>query len=132
MSAVQIILTQKDYSKLKEIKPCHRGDNYKRLEEEMEHAKIIAEHDIPKDVVTMNSKVGILIIEEDKKIGLTLVYPSEADFFQNKISVLAPLGLALLGLKINQEINWKFPDGLNKTLRILDVQQLPATKVHVH
>ncbi|OFZ16652.1 MAG: hypothetical protein A2X86_14450 [Bdellovibrionales bacterium GWA2_49_15] len=132
MSASQIILTREDFCKLKEMKCFHHGSDYEKLEEEIKHAKIVGEGELPRDIVTMNRQITLLNMEENKKINMTIVYPCDADFFQHKISVLSPLGMTLLGLKVNQVINWTFPDGDTKTLKVLGVQPQSTVKVIVH
>ncbi|MBI2521683.1 MAG: GreA/GreB family elongation factor [Bdellovibrio sp.] len=132
MSGNPIILSQKDYSKLKKIKCFHPGSDYKKLEDEIEHAKIVSEWELPNDVVTMNSQIILLIEGENKKINVTIVYPCDADFLQNKISVLSPLAMMLLGLKVNDVIDWTFPDGTTKPVKILGVRATEGVKVVVH
>ncbi len=132
MSGSQIILTDKDFSKLKEIKCFHSDNEYKKLEEEIEHAKVVPEFEISKDVVTMNNQITLLILGKNEKINVTIVYPCDADFFQHKISVLSTLGMSLLGLKVNDVIDWSSPTGETKKLKILGVQSQSAIKNVVH
>lgn len=116
-----ILLTERDYLRIRHLLSFKSSGDYENLEIEIERAKIIAENEIPPGLVTMNSKVTFLTVQEDKTMTFTITYPSEANFAEGKISILAPLGSALIGLRVGQEINWMFPDQKTKTLRILEV-----------
>lgn len=116
-----ILITERDYLRIRHILSRQNSDDFENLEIEIERARIIAENEIPKDLVRMNSSVKFMILSEEKEMTLTLVYPEEANYSEGKISILAPLGSALIGLRVNQEINWMFPDGKTKTIKILEV-----------
>nr|BDT27550.1 nucleoside diphosphate kinase regulator [Bacteriovorax sp. HI3] len=116
-----ILLTERDYLRIRHLLSFKSSGDYENLEIEIERARIIGEHEIPSDLVMMNSKVTFLTVQEDKTMTIILTYPSEANFEEGRISILAPLGSALIGLRVGQEINWMFPDGKTKTLRILEV-----------
>ena len=74
--------------------------------------------ELPQDVVTLNSR----LVYSDETAGVrkivTIVYPADADDDEGRISVLAPLGIALLGLSVGEAIEWDFPDGSRRTLRV--------------
>lgn len=95
------------------------------LGRELERANVVAPTDMPADVVTMNSKVTC----EDEVSGethrLTLVYPPDADVDQHKVSVLAPVGTALLGLSVGQSIDWNAPGGRALRLRVTAIAYQP-------
>lgn len=116
-----ILITERDYLRIRHILSTHASDDFENLEIEIERAKIIAENEIPSDLVRMNSTVRFMTLQDEKEMKFTLVFPEEADFSKGKISILAPLGSALIGLRVNQEINWMFPDGKTKTIKILEV-----------
>lgn len=80
----------------------------------------------------MNSQVRYLNVQDDKESVVTLVYPKDANSSEGKISILAPLGSALIGLKVGQEINWMFPDGKTRTLKILEVVYQPEAQGDWH
>jgi len=82
--------------------------------------------------VTMNSKVKFLNIQDNKEMFITIVYPSDANFAEGRISVLASIGSALIGLRVGQEINWMFPNGKTKTLKILEVIYQPEANEDWH
>lgn len=118
-----ILLTKKDYLRIRHYINQEDSEDLEMLEIEIERAQLIEdEAKIPSDLVTMNSVVKFKTIQDQKESSYELVYPHEANSSQGKISVLAPLGSALIGLRKNQTIDWKFPDGKTKTIIIIDVQ----------
>jgi regulator of nucleoside diphosphate kinase len=125
MNADVILITEKDLLRIKHILSFQNSEEFENLELELERAKIISDLEVPADLVTMNSKVRFLNIQENKEMTLSLVYPSDANFSEGKVSVLASLGSALIGLRVGQEINWMFPDGKTRTLKILEVIYQP-------
>lgn len=88
------------------------------LAEELERAIVVPSDRIPENIVTMHSR----LIYSDESTGTTreveLVYPDEAAPMAGKVSVLAPVGCALLGLSVGQSIDWKFPTGEVHRLRV--------------
>ena len=116
-----ILITERDYLRIRYILGKLNSEDYENLEIEIERAKVIDEKDIPTDLVRMNTTVTFITLQDEKKSTLTLVYPEDANIAEGKISILAPLGSALIGLRVNQEINWMFPDGKTKTIKILEV-----------
>lgn len=91
------------------------------LQEELDRAIIISNEHFPKEVVTMHSTVEYLDLESNKKNEVTLVYPHEVVIDENKISVLAPIGAALIGLQVGQKIGWPLPNGKKKWIEVLRV-----------
>src|SRR6218665_1525605 len=103
-----ILITERDYLRIRYILGKLNSEDYENLEIEIERAKVIDEQDVPDDLVRMNSTVTFITLQDGKKMTLTLVYPEDANFSEGKISILAPLGSALIGLRVGQEINWQF------------------------
>lgn len=95
------------------------------LETELARADIVAPEQIPPNVVTMNSAVTFRMLESDKHFSLTLVYPGDADSSGTRISVLAPVGSALLGLAVGDEIEWPKPGGGVLRVRIEEILYQP-------
>ncbi|MDD3653557.1 MAG: nucleoside diphosphate kinase regulator [Desulfotomaculaceae bacterium] len=116
----QIFITELDRERLqkliykaKEFKKGH--DEYLRnLEQELSRAQVVPSEKIPRDAITMNSKVLLRELESGEEMIYTLVYPADADLTKDKISVLAPVGTAILGFREGDIIDWKVPDGLVK------------------
>lgn len=91
------------------------------LRSELDRANIVEPEDMPAGVVTMNSTVRFADEESGKEFERTLCYPEEATGGEDKVSILAPLGSALLGLSVGQRIDWPVPGGRTARIRILDV-----------
>lgn len=132
MNEDAIFISEKDLIRIKHVLSFQRSKEYENLEIELDRAKIVSDNEIPEDLVTMNSKIRFLNIQENKEMIITIVYPSDANFAEGKVSVLASLGSAMIGLRVNQEINWLFPDGKTKTLKILQVLYQPEANGHWH
>lgn len=99
------------------------------LERELNRAKVVQPAEIPPDVITMNSKVRLKDLESGEDLFYTLVFPSDADFGQNRISILAPIGTALLGYRVGDEIEWKVPSGI-KRMKVIEVIYQPEASGH--
>ena len=127
-----LLITQKDLARIKNVLSYQDSEEFEDLELELDRAHIITDDEVPKDLVTMNSKIRFINIQDDKEMIVTIVYPSDADFKIGRISVLAPLGSALIGLRVNQEINWKFPDNKTRTLKILEILYQPEASEDWH
>jgi len=95
------------------------------LEEELERAQIVDPKEVPATVVTMNSTVKFRIQPSGEEFCLTLVYPGEVDAEGKTISILAPVGSALLGLSQGDEIQWPRPGGGVLRVRIEEVVYQP-------
>lgn len=95
------------------------------LETELERAEVVDSKDIPPTVVTMNSTVRFKVESSSKAFCLTLVYPKDVDAAGDKISILAPVGSALLGLSQGDEIEWPKPGGGVLRVRIEEVMYQP-------
>ena len=99
-------------------------DAAERLEQELDRARIVPASEIPADVVTMRSRVVYQDLASGKQREATPVYPSEADPSKGRISVLAPVGSALIGLRVGQPIQWPTPSG-DATIVVLAVSYQP-------
>jgi regulator of nucleoside diphosphate kinase len=94
--------------------------NAEELKIELKKAKLVNKSDFPLDVVRLNSTVRIKTEENDKIMELMLVTPDKADIKQRKISIMAPIGTALIGFKQGQKVKWQVPAG-KKTFTIMEV-----------
>jgi len=130
MAEREIYITEYDMERLMtliegtRIKARRNRENLDMLEKELLRGKLVSLENVPKDVVTMNSKVIIRDLENDELTTYDLVFPAEANISDNKVSVLAPLGMALLGYRIGDIIEWKMPSGVKK-LQVKDVLYQP-------
>ena len=87
------------------------------LTHEIERGAEVQPQDIPPDVVTMNSSVRVTDLEAGTSHTYTIVFPADADYEKGKISILAPLGTALLGYRVGDVVDWHMPGG-TRQLRI--------------
>jgi len=93
------------------------------LQGELARAIVVSDEAVPADVVTMDSRVAYTDESTGVSREITLVYPHESDGTQGRVSVLAPVGTALLGLSAGQSIEWAFPDGRRRRLTVNRVVQ---------
>ena len=107
------------------------GEYLQRLEQELDRAHVVEMTAIPHDVITMNSRVRLLDLYTGEERLCALVFPSDANIELNKISVLAPIGTAMLGYRVGDVIEWEVPAGL-KRLRIDEILYQPEAAGHYH
>jgi regulator of nucleoside diphosphate kinase len=100
-----------------------------RLEKELDKAVVVEPKDIPADVVTMNTKLRLLNETSGEEKIISLVFPSDADFDKNRISVLALAGTALLGCRVGDIVEWNVPSG-TKRFRIIETLYQPEAAGH--
>lgn len=100
------------------------AEEAENLLNELNSAKIVEPRDVPVNLVTMNSVIKIRFINTNKQIQFRLVYPDQADVKKNKISIFSPVATALIGYKVNDEIEWLIPSGMT-TIRIEEILYQP-------
>lgn len=93
------------------------------LEQELDRAEIVEPHALPSDVVTMNSEVRLKDLDSGEVKIYRLVFPSQART-ENTVSVLAPIGTAMLGYRAGDVIEWRVPKGIRR-LEVVDVVYQP-------
>ena len=121
----ELILLENDVVELRRLLNDKASKNLQylnRLQEEISKAQVVARSELPNTVVTMHSTATVIDLKDNEKDSYTLVYPWEADVDKGKISILAPIGTALIGYREGDEINWNVPGGMTR-LRILSVEQ---------
>jgi regulator of nucleoside diphosphate kinase len=101
------------------------------LREELDRATVLEPAEMPGNVVTMNSTVRFTDEEGGVPLTLTLVYPNAAGK-PGTVSILAPVGSALLGLAKGKHIDWPTPDGRKRRLTVLSVEHPPEAAGHPH
>jgi regulator of nucleoside diphosphate kinase len=94
------------------------------LEEELDEAVLVSAKKVPPNVVTMNTQMRVTDLDTGKTMMLQLVFPGDADFDRGKVSILAPIGTALIGYRAGDMIEWKVPAGIRR-LRIEEVTYQP-------
>jgi len=134
----KIYISEFDLKRLKElIKVAEQfGDKrvvryLEELDEELDRAESMKPQEIPHDVITMNSTFRLRNADTDEEMVYTLVFPGEADSAKGKISILAPIGTAVLGCKIGDNIEWEVPAGL-KRFRVEGIVYQPEAAGDFH
>lgn len=119
--ARKIYITKADLERLKgtvndlfKVAPDEK-EHLRDLNGELDRAVIVTDDDLPRDVITMHSKVTLLMDGTEKET-VTLVYPSEIDLEENKISVVSPIGTAILGYREGDVIQWEVPTGATEII----------------
>ncbi|HET6656045.1 MAG TPA: nucleoside diphosphate kinase regulator [Gammaproteobacteria bacterium] len=102
------------------------------LQEELDRADVVEPGKVPPTIVTMNSTVRFSIPDTKKEFRLTLVYPKDVDGKSDKISVLAPVGSALLGLSVGDELEWPRPGGGVTRVRVDEIIYQPEHAGELH
>lgn len=129
MRTESILITKTDLERLLPVIDQHDTPASDSLASELHRAEVIDQRAVPANVVTMNSEV----VYEDCTTGVqrrvTLVFPKDADAGRGHVSVLAPIGSALLGLRVGQAIEWQVPSG-TKQIRVLEIRYQPEASGH--
>lgn len=117
-----LTLLERDYRSLSAlVASCHRATADK-LEEELGKANVVEDRAAPEGLVSMNCIVRVEDIGTGATLELKVVYPHEANADEGKVSVLAPMGMALIGLSQGQRYSWPMPGGRRKDFRVAAVQ----------
>jgi regulator of nucleoside diphosphate kinase len=119
-----IIITANDLERLWPVLDQHDTPAAESLEMELRRAVIVDPHEVPADVVTMNSEVVYEDCESRARRTVRIVYPHDANASNGRVSVLAPIGSALLGLRVGQSIEWQVPTG-TKRVRVVEIRYQP-------
>jgi regulator of nucleoside diphosphate kinase len=119
MTNQSTVISETDFDRLSHLveSPRFRAQHpalVGELRQGLEVGKLVAPAKVPRGVVTMNSRVRVRDVKHDETETYTLVYPDEADIESGKLSVLAPLGTALLGARVGSVIEFRVPAGLRR------------------
>lgn len=133
-----IYITEFDLKRLNKLiemledEPVHRDWKYlEELDVELRRAKVVAPKSIPQDVITMNSKIRAKDLDTGAEATYQLVFPGDADIKQNKISVLAPVGMALIGFRVGDTVEWEAPGG-QKRMKVEEILYQPEAAGDFH
>ena len=122
----KLILLKEDYMTMKSllnhsyVKTVFDRRNIEQLHSEIKKAKLVSKEDFPIDVVRLNSTVKVRAEDQDDLMELMLVTPDKADIKKRKISIMAPIGAALIGFRQGEKVKWSVPGG-KKTFTIVEV-----------
>jgi len=123
MTEREIVVTEFDQSRLRNLLEGTRQWNTRdrthvdHLESELDRAQVVPPINVPPDVVTMNSEIAVRDMDSNEELTFAVVFPSDADVNRQKISILAPIGTAVLGYRAGDTIEWNVP-GRRRRLRI--------------
>jgi regulator of nucleoside diphosphate kinase len=121
-----VTLSVEDYERLSVLAHAarkHMPDLADELAEEIGRARVLARGKHPQHIVSMNSEVEFRDDTTGRIQTVTLVYPEDADISQRKISVLTPVGTALIGVRNGHSITWETPNGEVRQLTVLSVRE---------
>lgn len=124
----EITLTHRDHERLSALAAGQNGrfaEISDALAQELELARIVDPTSVPANVVTMNSRVAVRDGGSGKRLEFTLVYPGNEDISTGKLSVLTPVGTALIGLSEGKTARWVTRDGQTKDLTVIEVLYQP-------
>lgn len=133
----QIFITDFDMQRLEGLiesvgaRPSRDSRYLEELAEELLIAEVVDPIGIPPDVITMNSKVCLQDLESGEDLVYTLVFPKDADLESGRISVLAPVGTAMIGYRKGDRITWSVPGGL-KRLKVKKILYQPEAAGDFH
>jgi regulator of nucleoside diphosphate kinase len=138
MKEATIYITEVDLARLRKLIDIARetGNDANRryldrLEGELDRAEVVNPNDILRDVVTMRSTVRLKDLDNGKEMVYSLVFPSEADVDEGKVSVLAPVGTAMIGYRVGDVIEWEVPSRLRR-LKVEEVVYQPEASGDYH
>jgi regulator of nucleoside diphosphate kinase len=127
----KIYITEFDSRRLRELIDAAAEFGDKRtlqylheLSEELDQADLVRPREIPNDVITMNSTFRLQNLDNGREAVYSLVFPADADSLRGKISVLAPIGTAVLGYRVGDTVEWDVPAGL-KRLTVKEIVYQP-------
>ena len=128
-----IYITEAD---MKRLRPLIEGvknsrDDLRGLQAELAHARVVTPADVPPDVITMNSKARLRDLDTGEEMVFTLVFPGNASIEHDRISVVAPIGTAMLGHRVGDEFEWEVPAG-SVRLRVEEVLYQPEAAGDFH
>ncbi|MHB1048776.1 MAG: nucleoside diphosphate kinase regulator [Bacteroidota bacterium] len=135
MDARIIVITKTDQMRLLQLLDnpvlLRERSAMRDLVTELNRANIVPPREIPADIVTMRSRVRIKNRTTNEESVLTLVFPNEANLDDGKISILAPIGIALLGYRVGDRVEWTVPAG-QRSIEILEIMYQPEAAGDYH
>jgi regulator of nucleoside diphosphate kinase len=137
MSNKPIQITEFDLRRLQQLLEEASHTNFRGREDlanlnaELARAEVVAPHEVPRTVITMNSTVALVDLETGEEEIYTLVFPETANIAAGKISVLAPIGTGMLGYEVGDVFEWSVPDGTRR-LQVKEIIYQPEAAGDFH
>lgn len=136
--AKTIVITEADRAKLSQVLDVNHsfggegmGQCLRELNSDLASATIVESDKMPNDIVTMNSKVVLKDVASGEEEEWILAFPQGADIYENRVSVLAPMGIAMLGAQPGEVIEWTTPRGVAKA-EIIKISYQPEAAGDFH
>jgi regulator of nucleoside diphosphate kinase len=128
-----IYITEADRKRLRPLIEAMKNsrDDIRALESELAQAEVVAPADVPPDIVTMNSRLRLRDLDTGEELTYTLVFPDQASIDDGRISVVAPVGTAMLGHRVGDEFDWEVPAGRVR-FRVEELLYQPEAAGHFH
>lgn len=117
-----LVISREDYQKISNLLAASESDLTELLEEEIGRAQLVPAEELPADRVAMNSVVSFKDLDSNKEQEVTLVYPHEASIEEGRVSILAPVGSALIGLNVGQVIEWAMGEDKIRRIQVTAVR----------
>ena len=132
-----LLLSRIDVERIEDLleRPEYRSLDTTALRDELERAELVEPGAMPGDVITMNTTALVEVVGDQQQAhahALTLVYPRDADGSSDKVSILAPVGSALLGLRVGDSIDWPLPGGRRARLHVQAIRYQPEAAGQLH
>lgn len=137
MAERSVYITGYDYERLELLLdsmnsvPQNKREDLSRLEDELARCTIVTPHEVPSNVVTLNSRIRYLDLDRKQERVVTLVFPSNANLSEGRISITSPIGAAIIGYTEGEIVKWKVFGG-EKTIRIEEVLYQPEAAGAYH
>ena len=135
MTRPAIIINEFDAERIDRLleKPAYANSPVANaLNDELDRAQMCAPEDMPHDVVSMNSQVRFRDLTTGEERVRTLVFPAQMTDSSTQLSVMAPVGAALLGLRAGSAIHWELPGGTSTHLEVLELLYQPEAAGEFH
>jgi regulator of nucleoside diphosphate kinase len=120
-----ILMSKVDYQRINSFIEKMKPIESDQLELELDRAQLVEASEMPSDVITMNSEIVYLDLDLEQEQKVKLVYTLKSDLEIHQVSILSPLGTALIGLKKGEEYSFLTRNGKKKSIRILDITFQP-------
>lgn len=127
-----LVLSRLDCERIEPLLDVAGAEAFAELRDELARGEWREPHEMPRDVISMNSRVRFRDLDGGAERGITLVYPRDADGSGRNVSILAPVGSALLGLRVGQSIDWPMPGGRAARLQVVAIDYQPEAAGDFH
>lgn len=133
-TAPELLISRLDCERIENLleQPSAQSLDTTALREELARAQVVEPEAMPADVITMNATARFRDADSGEEREMTLVYPRDAHGEADRVSILAPVGSALLGLRVGQEIDWQVPGGRRIRLQVLSIRYQPEAAGEYH